>query len=96
MASQADQPALNRVPVAPFRETFIRLERRGLVSRSSLALQLGWIRRASGSGVGLVGDAGKVNRVLGLKSSEPQTTMRYETGVALCRALDIDPVDVGV
>ncbi len=44
----------------------------------------------------LVPDTGRVSRVLGLKSVEPQKSVGYEIGVRLCEVLHLDPVDCGV
>ncbi len=41
-------------------------------------------------------DTGKVSRTLGLSTTQARRTVSYETGVALCEVLGIDPVDVGV
>jgi hypothetical protein len=92
------------VPVEPFRERFIDLEGRGLITRYEIAQRLGWFRAASpGAKRGTlsgsrrrVPDSGRINRVLGLKRSEPQHTIRYELGVALCEILGLDPIDAGV
>ena len=43
-----------------------------------------------------VPDTGRVTRLLGLKANCPQRWISYDNAVKICRALDVDPVDVGV
>lgn len=85
-----------RVPRAPFVEAY---ERSGLPP-SEVAKRLGWINSGTG-----MGDSTRVLRALGLrpdsahgyKSFRPRHGyLSYDLGVRLARALDVDPVDVGV
>ena len=93
-------PNLTRVPVGPFRDHFLRLERCGAITRGEVARALGWFRRPSACnrrvGTQVSVDTGKVSRTLGLSTTQARRTVSYETGVALCEVLGIDPVDVGV
>lgn len=95
-----------RVPVAPLREAFLRSG----MSAKGLAVRLGWTRvgRLNGSShrKGVIGDATRVRTALGLKQCvkrrgvkvyrSTQTTVPYDTALAICRALDADPIDVGL
>ena len=90
-----------RVPVEPFQERFLELERLGLISRTEIARQLGWVRRPPASRrahgcLDPIPDTGRVSRILGLKSGAPQRSVAYEIGVRLCDVLQLDPVDCGV
>jgi hypothetical protein len=90
-----------RVPVAPFQERFLELERLGLMSRTEIARQLGWMRRPPASmraqgHVEPIPDTGRVSRVLGLKARAPQRSVAYDMGVRLCEVLQLDPIDCGV
>lgn len=83
-----------RVPRAPFVEAY---ERSGLPP-SEVAKRLGWINSGTG-----MGDSTRVLRALGLRPDGRNRPTRlrngymdYELGVKLCRALDADPVDLGV
>ncbi len=44
--SQEYLPSLTYVPVAPFRERFVLLESRGVLTRGAVARALGWVRKA--------------------------------------------------
>jgi hypothetical protein len=76
------------------------MERCGAITRGEVARALGWFRRPSACdrrrGLKLAADTGKVSRILGLSTSQARQTISYETGVALCGVLGLDPVDVGV
>jgi hypothetical protein len=83
----------------PFREAY---ERSGL-SLSEVARRMGWMRSVSRRPQDRVGDSSRVGRVLGLRRETPSTRngggayrkyVRYSTAEALCRALDLDPLDV--
>lgn len=91
-----------RVPLGPFQEAYHRLERSGEISAHALAMRLGWTRKYSDGSVR--GDTTRVLRYLGLrhqtngksKRKTTRTHVNYETGVKFCRAMGLDPVDVGV
>lgn len=80
------------VDIVPLREAF---ERSGLTI-TQVAVRLGWTR-ANGSA-----DGTRVAKTLGIAPTYShgyryfQQTTSYELGVALCRALEAWPVDVGV
>ena len=98
---EVELPPLTRIDVRPFQQRLLALERDELISRSEVARRLGWFRQAPGHrretrGAKLVPDTGRVTRLLGLKATQPQRSMSYENAVRFCRALDLDPVDVGV
>ena len=90
------------VDLEPLRARFLELESNNLMSRTELARALGWYREPSSGNQrshryhGLVPDTGRVTRVLGLKSGHPKRQVSYDNAVRLCRALHLDPVDVGV
>lgn len=80
------------VPNEPFR---IEFEKRG-ESLSMLARRIGWVSRRGQP------QTSRVARALGLMPDSDvapghhRARIKYETAVTLCRALDLDPVDVGV
>lgn len=90
------------VDLEPLRARFLELESNDLISRTELARVLGWYREPSSGNQrsqrhhGLVPDTGRVTRVLGLKSGQSKRHVSYDNAVRLCRALHLDPVDVGV
>lgn len=90
----------SRVPLGPLRERFLMLEEDGLMSRTQLARQLGWYRSAPPSqrarGQHRLPDTSRVSRILGLVPGRPKLYIRYSTATVLCRALDVDPVDLGL
>lgn len=82
-------PASGEIDTAPLREAF---ERSG-ISLSELARRLKWMRP----------DQPRAARTLGYhryhaRSGEylAQEQVTYETALRICRALDADPVDVGL
>ncbi len=84
---------MKRVPVAPFREAF---ERSGM-SASEVCRRLGWIDSRGKP------ESTRLLRSLGLKDHYHRDGVRrltqnidYERAVRIARALDVDPVDVGV
>jgi hypothetical protein len=89
-------PKADLVDVAPLREAFLKS---GL-TLSDVALAAGWIQKHRGKREG--GDSSRAARYLGLK---PWTTrgnrsfrshVSYETAVVLARAMNVDPIDVGI
>jgi len=87
----------DEVPVGPLREAF---ERSGL-STNEVARRAGWLRHyvARNGRVRKMGDSTRVRRGLGLVATQGgwvRTHLTYDEAVALARALDVDPVDVGV
>jgi hypothetical protein len=82
------------IPLAPFQERYHQLLERG-VSPSEIAYRLDFI-------VAGRADTSRLNRILGLKPHRANggyrtsTHTTYGTAERLCRALDLDPVDVGV
>lgn len=73
-------------------EPFLRAFEESGMSYCELARRLGWYRT--------IPDASKLKQVLGVtrwKRDRPhQKRVHYETALALCRALDMDPVDFGL
>lgn len=88
---------LDRIDVTPLREAFERSGR----SLSDVAYELGWTQRwADGH---TVANTSKVARTLGMMMQANgkgtrymQRTVSYDMAVRLVRAIDCDPVDVGV
>ena len=82
------------VPVLPFRERFLDLQRRG-VSLSEVARRLDWKDRG-------VDDAGRVSRTLGLRPygtrghSYVRERLTPTMARALCDALGLAPYEVGL
>lgn len=80
-----------RVPVEPFREAFERSD----MSATEVALRAGWTSRGRPEG-------GRVTRHLGLRPYRCRDRwllvelLAPPTAERLCRALDLDPVDVGL
>lgn len=74
----------------PLREAFMRSP----LSQSELARRLGWMR--------VTPDYVRVRRALGLKRDNAGAPSRwrreidYDTAVSMCRAMGVDPVDVGL
>lgn len=88
----------NHVPNEVFRERFLELGEREGLTAAQLGARLGWFnnRRAD---QGEYGDTTRVLRALGLRpeaGGEARRFVQYETAVVLARALDLDPVDVGI
>lgn len=88
------------VPVEPFRERFLELERRGELTAVDVAIRLGWSenrqpRRRP--------DSQRVRRVLGLAARQDhnhvlriQTFVTVTTAEKLAEALDLDFWEVGL
>jgi hypothetical protein len=103
----AADPASDRVPLAPLQEAFAQS---GL-SATALATRLGWMRDKCGKlrvdgtygPSRTIGDNRQVMRKLGLRDHVSgdrrrfrATTIEYGDALAVCRALNLDPVDVGL
>jgi hypothetical protein len=81
---------MSQVNVGPLREAF---ERSGMSTRE-LALRMGWLKP----------DNGRVNRSLGITQYDPghgngprlRERIDYGRAIELARAMDVDPVDVGL
>ncbi len=85
----------DRIDVAPFREAFERSD----ISLRTVAERCGWMRSATERGRTVRrGDDGRARRVLGMMPDHGgyQRQMTYEMAVRLCRAMDLEPVDMGV
>lgn len=76
-------PVTGEIDIAPIREAF---ERSGL-TLTEVARRLGWTRP----------DQPRIGRALGYHRDHGRLRQQvtYETAVQLCRAIGIDPVDVG-
>jgi hypothetical protein len=95
---------LDLVSNESLRERFLELEEREGLTAADVARRLDWM--ISSTEKGEVPDDRRVRRLLGLepwismkggrKRSELSKRMRYENAVSLLRALDLDPVDIGV
>lgn len=86
----------SHVPVGPLREQVERLHRQGM-PWYVMAELCGYFY-----GTSQRGDQTRFRRRVGLESSNrrkgepPAEYIAYDRAVAICRALDIDPVDAGV
>ena len=98
----ADQVAAarrgQRVSTLPFRVLFEHRSRPGRSLTTALAAERIGYRMADGRG-----DTERLKRRLGLASHDGrggrgycQRSVRYETGLALCRAVEVDPVELGL
>lgn len=87
------------VPNAPLRAAF---ERDPDLTLEEVAERIGWRRKERSRGkVYIHGDTSRVRRALGYASSNGRTESDQEfvtlrTAELLCRALHVDPVDVGI
>lgn len=80
------------------RQPFIAAYQRSELSSWELAERMGYMRKR---GKRVIPDTSRALRTLGLKREGASgyvrgDTISYDLGVKLCRALDLDPVDVGV
>jgi hypothetical protein len=87
-------PVAERVPVAPLREAFLAS---GLTA-SEVCYRIGWLRGNRR------GDTARLQSVLGLRQFTKNTKgcratakrINYPNAVLIARALDLDPVDIGL
>ena len=88
----------NSVLVAPLREIIMLRVKRGETTLCGVGAALGWEKKPRNRNPGLVGDNSRVERVLGLREcpDPARKRIRYDIAVHFARALDIDPVDIGV
>lgn len=93
-------------PVCVFHERYRQLRSKGITDRE-IAERAGWWRKARSGKEEMVGDTARLLRALGLKDDSQRRAgggrihyrrerVGYETAVKLTRALELDPVDVGV
>lgn len=90
--------SVRQVPVAVFQRRFFELAKRDGLTLSTVAQRLGW-QMADGRG-----DTSRVSRRLGLmpalcshrKRMVVSRYVQYDTAVALCEALELEPHEVGV
>lgn len=96
-------PGPGEIPVAPFREAFLRLEpgpsgKNGIQPQDAaqiVAERLGWFHHEGHP------DGPRVRRVLGLKPypaghgkrCRTRQEITYAMALRLCKAMDLDPVD---
>jgi hypothetical protein len=91
---------MGEVPVDPFRERFLTLQTQG-TRAADVARRMGWFTFSSYHGR-TIADGPRVRRALGLKVYSPgrgyepryRERLTYPTAVKLCRALNLDPVDL--
>jgi hypothetical protein len=88
------------IDVTPFRERYLILHARDKLPADEVAARLGWWY---GNGHPPRGDGTRLKRRLGLEADKSgrghvhvARFVTYDVASDLCRALDIDPVDVGV
>lgn len=100
------------VPVAPFREKFVRLRDSEQITLSQLCIFMGWTyipsdqaARRERRRLGVrVADRATARRTLGLSASRSgnracaskQGFVTYEVAERLCRALAMDPYEAGI
>lgn len=87
------------VHVDPFRQRFEELREKEELSLSEVAYRVGWINRPSKKYPEGVPDTTRVARVLGIlpdQSGKLRIRISYENAARFCRALHIDPIDIGV
>ena len=96
-ASRRRQEA-NTVLVTPLREIIMLRVKRGETTLTTVGVLLGWEKKPLNRHPGLIGDKARVERVLGLREcpNPARKLIRYDIAVHFARALDIDPVDIGV
>lgn len=80
------------MPVEPLREAYLRAVANG-ETEHAIASRMGWVH-SNGHG-----DVRRLKRTLGLMpqgKGYTNTRMAYHNAVLLAKALNLDPVDVGV
>lgn len=98
---------MSMVAVDPFRERFVAMRDRGEITARGLARELGWLRKPSGSTrvrtqLEMVPDGQRVLRTLGLTTQPSRGRNLYrkrinlDTAEQLCKALGLDPQEVGM
>ena len=100
--AQEKYNSANRVPVAPFRERYLYLVQRNEMRPSDLCYWMGWTYRIGGDRCEVENrkrgyvkpNIGYARRVLGINSHQQHVS--YEMAERLCRALGLDPVEVGI
>lgn len=93
-----------RVPVAPFRERFVKWEEQERITAQDLAIWMDWYAwKRNGCGRKMYKpDTDRVRRVLGLVAVTDrghrhfQETVQHDTAVKLCEHLALDHWDVGL
>ena len=86
------------VPVGPLQREYLRQLSLGLFSESEFAQWIGYCQQARFGGHG---DVTRLRRTLGLMKQSGglksiNKHMRYDTAVKITKALNLDPVDMGV
>lgn len=88
------------VPNEPFRKRFIRLQEVEDLSLAEVAVRIGWINPPNKKNPEGVADTTRVARLLGLKgqgkNGEARQRISHENAEKLCRALHLDPFEVGI
>lgn len=95
------------VPLAPFQQRYLLLERRGEITMYELCVRMDWMRRPSAARSSTVPhpDTSRGQRVLGFRRDvrkanrcEPalRVVVSLETGMRLADALGMDPHEAGV
>ena len=82
------------VPVEPFQERYRHLIDQGATA-VEIAARCDWIRPSDGRP-----DTDRLKQRLGFKATRKDIgvnkAVTYDTAVALCRGLEVDPVDMGI
>jgi hypothetical protein len=86
-----------KVPNHELRQAFDELEVKQGLSLGEVAARMGWMTKDKGTGK-LKGDSSRVARVLGKvkDGAKARTEINEAYAIALCRAMHVDPIDVGL
>lgn len=78
------------------REKYLRLEKIGEINAAEVASRCGWETKLKSGGT--KPDSSRVNRTLGItaESGVHRTEVTEDAAVLLCRALHVDPWEVGL
>lgn len=85
------------IPNKPFREKYKLLEQREDLTLAEVAYRVGWVARDSRNGKEKP-DSSRVARTLGMVKEQGQFRqgMSVDNASLLCKALHIDPWEVGI
>ncbi len=90
-----------RIPVQPLREILLRRYSEG-ETWSSMARRLGWTNPVPRNKNWTKSDSTRLKRLIGIVQYEShgqykiRETIKYDTALRVCEALDIDPIYVGL
>lgn len=94
MSVAVEAPPRETVPTAPFRERYYKLHQRGEINSDVVAERLEWYdSKGKPEGSRVLRSLGIAKDKRGLKESK---RLDYRNAVRFCRALDLDPFEVGI